>query len=62
MNKVNTMNPEAPMNHVQTSLPLNEWQDTLIKSAVEKSGEKSIKAFIRNAAISRALRTHGMQE
>ncbi len=50
------LDPEAARNFISTTLPFNEYEDTLLKAAVDKSGSKSIKGFIREALIERSLR------
>lgn len=50
-----SMDAEAARNFISTTMPFNEYEDTLLKLAVEKSGHKTVKGFIREAYLARAL-------
>ncbi len=51
-----SLDPEASRNFRSTTMPFNEYEDTLLKAAVDKAGYKSIKQFMRDAYIAKALK------
>ncbi len=52
----NELDPEAARNFVSTTMPFNEYENTILKAAVEKAGYKSTKQFMRDAYIAKALK------
>lgn len=52
----NQYEADAPRNFVSTTLPFNQYEDALLKQAVEKSEHKTVKGFIRAAYMAEARR------
>ena len=52
----NALDKEAPRKFTSTTMPFNEYEHRVLMAAVEKSGYKSAKQFMRDAFVGKALK------